>query len=165
MAEEKKVPFCSKEYDMETGEFSFTFGDGTVLSGNLNDFSTEMQRNLSLHGVMQKGGDSFAGAKGNFVEGVASCRDVLEQLKAGVWRASRGEGESRPRLGELAAAIARIKAVPVEQAMAAVEKAKDEQRKTWRSNAKVKSVIATIRAEEAAKALEASAEKDLEISL
>lgn len=165
MAEEKKVPFCSKEYDVDTGLCSFTFGDGTIVDFNLSEATGEAARILPLHGVMQKGGDSYAGAKGDFAAGIAALRDVLDNLRAGIWKGGRGEGESRPRLGELAEAIARIKSVPVEQALAAVEKATDEQRKVWRSNAKVKSVIATLRAEAAAKALEESAEKDLEIEV
>lgn len=163
--EPKKVPFCSKEYDVETGEFSFTFSDGSITSGNIADFPADTQKQLTLHGVSQKGGDSYAGAKGNVAEAKASLEDVLNQLKAGVWRAGRGEGESRPRLGELSEAISRIKGCALEAATAAVEKATDEQRKTWRANAKVKSVIATIRAEAAAKALEGAAEQELEVDL
>lgn len=165
MAEEKKVSFCKKDYDIETGEFEFAFGDGEKISGNMSDFPLDTQKQLGLHGIGQKGGDSYAGAAGDFAAAKAALRDVLSQLKLGVWKAGRGEGESRPRLGELAEAIARIKAVPVEQAMAAVEKATDDQRKDWRSNAKVKAVIAQVRAEAAAKALEAAGEQQLNITL
>ena len=165
VVESKKPSFCSKEYDLETGEVSFTFGNGKIVSCNISDFPAETQKQFTLHGISQKGGDSYAGVKGNFAEGAANLEEVLANAKLGIWRAGRGEGESRPRLGELAEAIARIKSVPVEQAMAAVEKATDEQRKTWRGNAKVKSVIAQLRAEAAAKVLEESAEKDLEIQL
>ena len=170
MAEEKKVAFCSKEYDQDesntpTGDCHWTFSDGVELSINVFELPERMQKFLTVHGAMQKGGDSYAGVKGNLADGKANLQEVLDNLKADIWRAARGEGESRPRLGELAEAIARIKAVPVEQALAAVEKATDDQRKSWRGNAKVKSVIAQIRAEVAAKALEESAEKDLEITL
>ena len=164
-AESKKPSFCSKEYDLETGEVSFTFGNGTIVSTNLSDYSADIQKQFALHGISQKGGDSYAGVKGDFAEGIANLKEVLANAKLGIWRAGRGEGESRPRLGELAEAIARIKAVPVEQAMAAVEKATDDQRKDWRSNAKVKAVIAQIRAEAAAKALEAAGEQQLNITL
>lgn len=54
----------------------------------------------------------------------------------------------------LAQAIGRIKGVPTEQALNAVEKATDEERKTWRKNLRVKVAIAQIRAENAEKALE-----------
>lgn len=165
-AEPPKAPkFCEKEYDLDTGLVSFSFGNGTSLDIDSNALSPEMQKQLMLHGISQKVGDSFAGAKGNFAEGVASAKAVIEQLMSGIWRAARGEGEARPRLGELAAAIARIKGVTVEAAMGAVEKATDDQRKAWRSNAKVKAVIAAIRAEEAQKALEAAGEQELNIAV
>ena len=118
-----------------------------------------------LHGAAQKIGDSYAGAKGDYDKAVEAAKGVIDQLAQGVWRAARGEGEARPRLGELAEAIARIKGVDRDKAMAAVEKATDEQRKQWRGNAKVKATIAQIRAEAAAKALEQAAETELVVDL
>lgn len=166
-AETKKPKFAEKEYDLDTKIVTITFGNGKVVDFDLNKVSQEVRDQLALHGASQKIGDSYAGVKGNFAEGEANAKDVVEQLYAGVWRASR-EDDARPRLAELAAAIARIKNVPLEQATAAVEKGTDDQRKTWRSNAKVKAVIAQIRAEKAAEALaaaEASGEKELEIAM
>ena len=163
-ADAKKVRFCSKEYDMDTGVVEFTFGNGKVLTIDSNSVPEETRKQLMLHGISQKVGDSFAGVKGNFVEGVANAGDTIAQLLAGVWKSDR-EGDARPRLAELAEAIARIKGVELEAATKAVEAGTDEQRKGWRSNAKVKSVIATIRAEKAAKALEEAGEETLEIAV
>jgi len=164
--ESAKAPkFCEKEYDLDTGLTSFTFGNGQVLDLDSNALSPEMQKQLMLHGISQKVGDSFAGAKGNFMDGISAAKSVIEQLMQGVWRSARGEGEARPRLGELAEAIARIKSVEVAVAMAAVEKATDDQRKAWRSNAKVKATIAAIRAEAAQKALETAGEQELVVDL
>jgi hypothetical protein len=166
MAEaEAKVKFSEKEYDLDSGVVSFTFGNGSQLDLDCTTLSPEMQRQLMLHGAAQKIGDSYAGAKGDYSKAVESAQAVIEQLTQGVWRAARGEGEARPRLGELADAIARIKGVDREKAMAAVEKATDEQRKAWRGNAKVKAEIAAIRAEAAAKALEQAAEQELVVDL
>lgn len=151
--EVKKPKFAEKEYDMDTGLVSITFGNGKTVDFDLNRASEEIRKQLALHGASQKIGDSYAGAKGNYSEAVQSAQDVIDQLYAGVWRAAR-EDDARPRLAELAEAIARIKQVDLEKATAAVEKGTDEQRKSWRSNAKVKAVIAQIRAEKAAKALE-----------
>lgn len=163
----KKPKFCDKEYDMDTGLLELTFGNGKKLEFDSNKISDEMKKQLMLHGASQKIGDSFAGVKGNFVEGIQNAQDTIDQLYAGVWKADR-EGDARPRLAELAAAIARIKNVALEQATAAVEKGTDDQRKQWRSNAKVKAVIAQIRAEKAAEALaesEKSGEQELVVEL
>lgn len=162
---DKAPRFCTREYDFDSGIVSFIFGNGTTVELDTNRLSPEMQKQLMLHGCSQKVGDSFAGVKGNFAEGIANAKGVIEQLEQGVWKAARGEGEARPRLAELAEAIARIKGVDLERATKAVEAATDDQRKTWRGNAKVKAVIAQIRAERAAKALEEAAEKDLEIAV
>ncbi len=159
---EVKAPkFCEKEYDLDTGVVYFSFGNGKMLEFDTNRCSEEIRKTLLLHGASQKIGDSFAGAKQNYAVGIESAQDVIDQLLAGAWRAGRGEGESRPRLAELAEAIARIKSVVIEKATVAVEKATDEQRKAWRLNAKVKAVIAQIRAEKAAKALEEAGETEL----
>ena len=166
MATEKeaKIKFCSKSFEENddgslTGLISFVFGNGAERSVNVFEVPEDTQRRLTVHGGLQKCGDSYASADGDYAVGIAKLDAVIENLKAGTWKGERGE--AGPRLVELSAAIARIKAVTVEVARAAVEKATDEQRKTWRNNARVKSAIADIRAEEAAKALEAAATEEL----
>lgn len=166
-AEPKKVKFCDKEYDMDTGVVSFAFGNGKALEFDLNKVSDDVRKQLALHGASQKIGDSFAGVKGNYAEGTQNAQDTIDQLYAGVWKAAR-EDDARPRLAELAEAIARIKGVELDKATAAVEKATDDQRKQWRSNAKVKAVIAQLRAEKAAAALkdaEAQGAQELNVDL
>ena len=157
-AAEKKVQFCKKEYDLDTGVVYFAFGNGETVEIDSNSIPEDTRKQCTLHGISQKGGDSYAGAKGNYAEAIQSVKDIRDQLYAGAWKADR-DSEGRPRLGELAEAIARIKGVDLERATAAVEKATDEQRKEWRSNAKVKFTIQQIRTEKAAKALEEAADK------
>lgn len=159
-----KVKFAEKEYDLDTGLVVITFGNGKSVEFDSGKVSPEILKQLALHGASQKIGDSYAGVKGNYAEGVQSAQDVIDQLYAGVWKASR-EDDARPRLAELAEAISRIKQVPIEAATAAVEKGTDDQRKAWRSNAKVKAVIAQLRAEKAAKALEEAGEQTLDIQV
>lgn len=163
--EAKKVKFAEKEYDLDTGVVTFTFGNGRSIEVDSNSFPEEIRKQLMLHGIAQKLGDSYAGAKGDYSTAIQNVEDIIEQLRAGVWRAARGEGDARPRLAELAEAIARIKGAALEAATAAVEKATDDQRKQWRSNAKVKAVIAQIRAEKAAKALEDAGEQELNVEV
>ncbi len=165
-AEDKKPAFCKKSFNVETGDYTFAFGNGAAVSGNVSEFSTEIIDRLTGHGLMQKGGDSYASVKGNFAQGIENLNGVLSALKSGDWSQER-EG-SGPRLDELAAAIARIKGVSVEKAMAACTKATEKMIADWRSNAKVKAVVAQIRAEKAAAALQASeaeGSKEIEVEL
>ncbi len=164
----KPPKFAKKEYDLDTKVVSIEFGNGKVLELDCNDLSDEMKVQLMLHGAAQKVGDSYAGAKGNFNVGIESAQGVIDQLKAGEWR---GAGdEARPRLAELAAAIARIRGLDKDEAgmakvTAAVEKADDNQRKAWRSNPQVKAMIAQQRAEKAAAALEGAPKEEVVIDL
>lgn len=157
----KAPKFCDKEYDLDTGTATFQFGNGTILEKNVNELPDEIRTKLMYHGFMQKVGDSFAGAKGDYTKGVDSARSVIEQLEAGEWRSARGEGESKPRLSELAAAIARVKGIEEDQALAAVTKAAaldgseeekkqgQEKLKAWRAHPRIKAALATIKAEKA----------------
>jgi hypothetical protein len=163
-ADAKKPKFCDKEYDMDSGIVTFTFGNGEVVTCDSNQIPEDTRKQLMLHGISQKVGDSFAGVKGNYAEGIGNAKDTVTQLLAGVWKAAR-EDDARPRLAELAEAIARIKQVPLEAATKAVEAGTEDQRKAWRSNAKVKAVIAQLRAEKAAAALEQAGEQTLDIAV
>lgn len=161
MAEDKEVSkkFCSKDYDLDTGMVSFAFGDGKSFEVNVDELPSDIQRTLMLHGASQKIGDSYAGAKGNFAEAQANVQAVIEALKAGQWTGGR-DGEGKPRLGELSAAIARVKGIPLEDATAAVNAANESgdegqaKIKTWRAHPKIKAAIAAARAEKAQKELE-----------
>lgn len=63
---------------------------------------------------------------------------------------------------ELAQAIGRVKDISTEIALAAVEKADDQQRKRWRSHPRVKAALAQIRLEEAEKAIEREDHKPID---
>lgn len=159
----KRPAFSKREVDLDNNTVSFVFGDdGEDVVVDPTEFPEEIQKRLVLHGMSQKGGDSFAGVKGNFQLARANLREVIDELRQGNWRSS---GDERPRLGELAEAISRIKGIDLEKVKTAVEAASDEQRKNWRSNAAVKAEIAKIRAENAAKALEKAGVQELTIDV
>lgn len=172
----KAPKFAEKDFDLDTGEVIFSFGNGTELKLDVNSLSPEIQKRLMFHGTLQKIGDSYAGAKGDFSKAIESARSVIEQLQSGEWRAARGEGEGRPRLGELSEAIARVKGVSVEEATTAVTAAAAldgdeaaraagaEKLKAWRAHPKIKAAIAAIRAEKAQAEADAAGGDD-EISL
>lgn len=155
--EAAKIRFSKREYDLDEGKAYFTFGNNTELTLGLEEVPSDLHKRLALHGIIQKVGDSYASAKGNFNVAIEAAKSVIDQLKAGEWEG--GGDEARPRLAELASAIAALRNAPLEKVTAAVEAATDEQRKAWRSNAQVKAKIAQQRAEKAAKNAEGSKEE------
>ena len=163
-----KAPrFCEKDwddaYEGKGDIIYFRFSNGTTLELDMKEVPDETVRLLAFHGASQKVGDSFAGVKGNFSEGITNAQQVIDLLKQGEWSAEREGGG--PRLAELAEAISRIKGVPIEKVKAAVEAATPEERSNWRSNAGVKAEVAKLRAEKAQAALDAQGEKKEEITI
>lgn len=146
----KKTKFADKSID--NGKLSIAFGNGEVVSVALDEIPEELHTDLAMHGLSQKLGDSYAGAKGDYAMAIKNVTQVIEQLKAGDWRASRGSGESKPRVGELAAAVARVKSISVEEAMAILDTLDDEAKKTVRNHAQIKLAIQQIRTEKAVEA-------------
>jgi len=163
-----KAPrFCEKDwddaFDGKGDIIYFRFANGTTLELDMKDVPEDTQRLLSFHGASQKVGDSFAGVKGNYGEGITNAQQVIDLLKQGEWSAEREGGG--PRLAELAEAISRIKGVDLEKVKAAVEAATPEERSAWRSNAGVKAEVAKLRAEKAQAALDAQGEKKEDITI
>jgi hypothetical protein len=154
---EKKPPFCTTEG--EESVLSFNFANGEKVSVDLNDLNEDISSQLLVHGLTQKCRDSFAGAKGDFAVAVAAVTKVIENLKEGQWNASRASGgDAKPRITELAEAIANIKKLPIETVQKAVEAAEDDQRKAWRKNGAVAAEILRIRAAKAQARAEKAAE-------
>lgn len=171
-ASAKKPPFCAKDYDLDTGEFTFEFGNGKTVSCKIEDFNEEIRTRAMYHGFSQKIGDSYASAKGDYSKGIDAAQSVIDALKDGDWNQGR-ETEGKPRIAELSAALARVKGIPEEEALAAVtkaaaldgdeeaKKAGQEKLKAWRAHPKVKAAILQIAAEKAAaKAAESEQQDD-----
>jgi hypothetical protein len=140
---------ATKALDFDTSSVEFNFSDGTVESVALADFPEDIQAHFALHGISQKLGDSYASSKGDVAVAKASFASAVALLKGGEWRAGRAEGDAKPRTTELAEAIARIKGKTVAEIVTFLSTASEEQRKTLRSNDRVKAVIAVLRAEKA----------------
>lgn len=148
-ASEAKAPkFCEKSAEGTT--VSFKFGDGTTLSLDVSNLDENIQNELMMHGALQKIGDSYAGAAGDYEFAKKNAQKVIDNLLGGLWKAAREGGEGKPKTGELAAAVARIKSIEVADAQAIVDTLSDEQVKALRAKASVKAAIAAIRAEKAA---------------
>ncbi len=158
---EAKVKFCDKSSDGNI--VSFKFGNGAELTLDVSTLDQEIQTNLMIHGALQKIGDSYAGAAGDYDFAIAAAKKVIDNLLAGEWKSGReGGGESKPRVTELAEAVARIKGMELAQAVEVISGLSDDQRKALRAKDKVKSVIAQIRYEKASKKA-AESNDDLDI--
>jgi hypothetical protein len=158
-----RIKVARKDYDEEAKVFSIVFADGAKAEVALESLPSNIVTLLALHGLSQKLGDSYASVKGDVLAAKNKFEAVLKQLMAGEWKQAREGGEGGSKVTELAEAIARFKSAPIEKANAVVAKATDEQVKAWRANAKIKAIIAEIRAEKAAaraKAAEEAAAKD-----
>lgn len=151
-AEPKKPRFCDKS--SEGTVVKFTFGNGVVLSLDLSEIPEDTQQDLMVHGALQKIGDSYSSAGGDFAFAQAAAEKVIENLRAGLWGAARtGSGESKKSVGELASAVAALQGKDVAEVALALEAATDEQRKAVRGHPAVKAKIAELRAAKAAEAL------------
>lgn len=149
---EKKIRFCEKV--SEGTVVSFKFGNGTTISLDLSEIPEETQQDLMVHGALQKIGDSYSSAGGDFAFAQAAAEKVIENLKAGLWGAARtGSGESKKSVGELASAVAALQGKDVAEVALALEAASDDQRKAVRAHPAVKAKIAELRAIKAAEAL------------
>lgn len=145
--QEKKIKFCDKSYDLDELEAEFAFGNGTTLTLKKSDVSAETWDRLALHGAGQKVGDSFAGAAGDFAVGIASAQGVIDQLRAGQWTAARGEGEGKPRMGELIEALARVKGMTTEEVTNKLAAKSEEEIKNLRKAPAVALAISEIKTE------------------
>lgn len=151
-AEVKKIKFAEKT--SEGTVLSFKFGNDTVLTVDLSELSETMQENLMVHGALQKIGDSYASAGGDYAFAIAAAEKVIDNLKNDLWGSARtGSGESKKSSGELATALSLLQGKDVAEVAAALEAATDEQRKAVRSHPAVKAKIAELRAAKAAEAL------------
>lgn len=144
----KKPKMVEKDYDEDQGSVTFTFASGQELEIRLDELDAKIVKRLALHGLVQKGGDSYAGEK-DVNAAYEAVQKVYDQLKAGEWRSGGAAGEGKPRIGELAHAIAKVMGKPVEEVVAIVQAADDAKRKSWRQVPAVQAAIADIRAAKA----------------
>jgi len=156
----KAPKFCVKSSEGKV--CTFTFGNGTVLSIDLDTLSEEVQTELMIHGAMQKIGDSYASAGGDFAFGTACAEKVINNLQSGTFNAAR-TGSGVAKVGELAQALSELQGIDVATVEASLEAATDEVRKQFRAHPAVKAKIAEIRARKAAEALAKATPASLEL--
>lgn len=156
-----KTKFSDKS--IENGTLTIVLGNGKSFSISKDEVDASIHDDVFMHGLSQKIGDSYASAKGDYAFAEENIQRVIDQMKNGEWRAARasGGGESKPRITELAEAIAQLKGVPVDAAVAALATKSEDEKKAIRNNAKIKLIIQQIRTAKAAKAAEKAEDFDL----
>lgn len=159
---EKKVKFL--EVNKINGGLKFAFGNGVTRSIILADFDDKIRDAAMEHGFNQKLRDTTAGYSKEWdYEGALEKFDAtLQALYDGDWNRSGG-GVAGQQMKDLATAIAELRGASFDKAMAAVEGANPDQRKTWLKNAKIAQIVTRLVAERAASAAETA--DDIEIDL
>ena len=149
----------------EAARLEFRFDGGHVESISVDQFPQAIRDCATLHGLSQKLGDAYAGAKGDVDAAIESFGGLLERLQAGEWVKARES--AGPRLSMIFQAVVKVYAdagVTLDDAKAAEiqEALKDKAfREETTSNLKIKAALEQLRAEaaaaRAAKAAEAAA--------
>lgn len=123
--------------DLDNGvQIDFTSGDS--IKATLDEFSEEIVKQLAIHGLKQKLGDSYASC--DVEEAFDKCKGVYETLLSGDWSARTGGGGG-PRVTQLAQALAEAAGVSLEEATAKIEEMDDERKKKVRNHPAVKVVL------------------------
>jgi hypothetical protein len=162
-AAEKKVKFL--EVKEITGGLKFAFGNGMERRIVFSDFNQTINEQARAHGFNQKLRDTTAGfsKEWNYDGALEKFDATLQAMLDGEWNRSGG-GVAGQQMKDLATAIAEIRGVDVEKAMAAVTKAEPDQRKAWAKNASIAKIMARL-ALERAESAESDEGDDLDIDL
>ena len=154
------VKMATKVRNADGVTFTFTDKGSTKLGFALADLPPAMVRELAAHGLSQKLGDSYA-SLATPAEGIAAVNAVWKNLKAGVFNAAGGGSSG----GVLAEAVARIKGITVEKAIAAIEAMAEDKLDTLKANSRIKATIKVIQGERAAAKLQGAAGEEVDFEL
>lgn len=138
---------ANKTYDAEGRKVSIEFVDGKKVSIDIGNLPEAVRERALAHGIMQKLGDSYAGAL-SVADAFASCEQVATNLEQGVWNAGRATGTAKG--GILVEALARATGRTVEEAAKVLADMPDDKQKELRKHPEVRAAEAHIRAERAA---------------
>lgn len=140
-----------KKVDIEAKSVTIEFENGETRTLALSDLSEAMVIRAALHGLSQKMGDSYAGAKDEpdpVAFSIASVSDVVKALIAGDWRAAT-TGTGGSRVSDLAKAVAEVTGKPIEEIVETLAEMSDDQKKPIKDNPHVKAALTRIKAQAA----------------
>ena len=136
---------------VEGTTITWTWADGKKSIVKIDDFAEELIERSAVHGISQKLGDSYSGAK-SVDEARIAFDSVFVALKAGDWN-RKGTGTGGIWLESIARAIP---GVTLEQLLAKWDSFSDEKQKTMKGHPDTKLAHAQIVAERAQKAQKAA---------
>lgn len=156
-----------KAANFESQSIEFIFGEAGSETVFLSDLPDDIVANLAVHGLSQKLGDSYAGAKaateGTEIDPDEWCKgqvlSVFGQLKDGNW-STRTPGAGG-QVTDLAIALAQVGGIDEAVAVEKLADATKEEKAALRKVPEIKAILETLRAERAAakaKAATAAAE-------
>lgn len=144
-----------KTTDLEAGTVTFEFGEGVEdVVFDYDKCSDAMKRQLGLHGASQKGGDSYASAKGA-CEGTeinptewsrAQAQGTVDQIYNDEW-SIRVAGAGA--VTDLAQALSEAVDCTIEEAVERLADAEGDEKKALRKHPDVAAVLARIKSERA----------------
>ena len=92
-----RLKIAKKSADLKAKTVEFEFTNGHLITVALKELNKDIVTNLALHGLSQKGGDSYAGAK-TVDEAEERCETIIERLKEGEWIKPRESAGPRPSM-------------------------------------------------------------------
>lgn len=148
---------ATKSYNEETGEVRFEFANGNVLSIALSAVPPAIANHALAHGLLQKIGDSYAGAE-SVEDAFEAASETLDTIKGGEWKAARaGMGAGS---GDLIKALSAATGKTEEACKAVIAAANDDLKKAIRKQPAVASELAKL---QAAKLLAKAARQSAEV--
>lgn len=136
-----KVNRISKKVVLENG-IRFEFANGVTRTCLLDDLTPSMVTRFAIHGIAQKGGDSYASAE-SIAEAIDNLDEVWTNAREGNWEVRTGGG------GILVEALARATGKPIDEARAVVRGMDDKAKRKLGGHPDILDAIAAIRKERA----------------
>lgn len=150
---------CSKKVAEDFSGVTFSFSNGEVLDISVSELPASIVGQLICHGLSQKIGDSYAGAK-TVEEALENASEMAQRLLKGEWGTVRSEGTSKARISQLSLALQRATGKTEEEVLALLDTLSNEQKTALRKHPQIAPHIAQIKIEqeqEKLKELEAKA--------
>jgi len=134
--------YAKKIIDLKDQSVTWNWSDGSSDQIHLSDFPTDIITRLALHGLAQKGGDSYSSVN-TLAEAQKAFKNTLLALRDGEWNL-KGEG----RTSYLVRAISRLTERSIAEVMETVSRLSKADKRKLEKDPKVAKAILEIKREE-----------------